>query len=201
MQNGLEIAVIGMAGKFPGADNVDAFWSNLKNGVESITFFSDEELLRNGVSKADISNPSYIKAGSYVQGKEYFDNDFFGYRPDEARLMDPQMRIMHEVVWHAFEDAGYDISKYAGRVGLFTGATSNVNWEAYSIIVNEAQQLVDDFSASSLRNIDYNNSRISYLLNLKGPSLALNTACSTSLVAIHQACNSLLLGECSMAVA
>jgi iturin family lipopeptide synthetase A len=201
MQNGLEIAVIGMACKFPGADNVDAFWFNLKNGVESISFFTDEELLRNGVIKDVLSNPQYVKAGSFIQGKKYFDNDFFGYRPDEARLMDPQMRILHELVWHAFEDAGYDISKYKGRVGLFTGATSNVNWEAYSMIVNQSQQLVDDFSAVFLRNIDYSNSRISYLLDLKGPSLALSSACSTSLVAIHQACNSLLLGECSMSVA
>jgi acyl transferase domain-containing protein len=125
---GFEIAVIGMSGKFPGAGDIRAFWNNIRNGVESVSFFTDEELLAEGEDSEKIKDPLYVRANAYLQDKEFFDSAFFNYLPDEAALMDPQMRLLHECVWKAIEDAGYDISTYKNRVGLFTGATPNLNW-------------------------------------------------------------------------
>jgi len=197
---GFEIAVIGMAGRFPGAGDIKSFWDNLKNGVESIRFFSREELLEEGVEEAAINDPTYVRAHAYLENKEYFDSAFFNYRSDEAKMLDPQTRLLHECVWQAMEDAGYDLNTYKNRIGLFTGTTPNLNWLNYTTLVNR-NGLIDEFSASLLRDAGMSNTRISYLLNLRGPSLSVYTACSTSLVAIHQACNSLLLGECTIAMA
>ncbi|HEY9261254.1 non-ribosomal peptide synthetase/type I polyketide synthase, partial [Chitinophaga sp.] len=198
--SGLEIAIVGMAGRFPGARNVGEFWDNLKNGVESVQHFTDEELKEAGVPDHLISDPLYVKANSYLEGKASFDAAFFNYTPDEARLMDPQMRIFHECVWEAMEDAGLNLEKQQTRIGLFAGGANNFNWEAYAELMNREGQ-VDNFSASQLSNVRFMPTKISYLLNLKGPSLFIDTACSTSLVAIHQACKSLLLEECHVAIA
>jgi hypothetical protein len=118
---GLEIAVIGMAGRFPGAKNIDEFWDNLKNGVESITFFSNEELLEAGVEPELLENPNYIKAKGVIEDFDCFDSSFFRYTPGEAMVMDPQMRIFHECTWEALEDAGYVPETYEGRIGLYAG--------------------------------------------------------------------------------
>jgi iturin family lipopeptide synthetase A len=197
---GLEIAVIGMSGRFPGAGNINSFWNNLKNGVESVSFFSDEELLGEGEDVQKINDPSYVKANAFLEGKENFDSEFFNYRPDEARLMDPQMRIFHEAVWEALEDAGCDLNDAKMKAGLFAGSSSNINWEVYARLINR-EGLVDDFSALQLSNTRFLSTRISYYLNLRGPSVYLDTACSTSLVAVSQACKSLLLGDCNVAIA
>ncbi|MBW8687215.1 SDR family NAD(P)-dependent oxidoreductase [Chitinophaga rhizophila] len=199
--NGVEIAVIGMAGQFPGAENIDQFWKNLTAGAESVSFFSKEELLAAGESKAVIEDPSYVNANAYLEGKEGFDAAFFGYRPDEAALMDPQIRLFHQYCWTAMEDAGYDVTNYADKIGLFAGGSPDNNWENYTILTNQQQKRVDEYSASQLRNITFLCSRVSYQLNLQGPSIFVNTACSTSLVAIQRACMSLLLRECKMALA
>ena len=135
-----------------------------------------------------------------MEGKEYFDSGFFNYRPDEAKLMDPQMRIFHECVWEALEDAGCDPTDLKNKIGLFAGAAGNSNWEVYAQLMNR-KGLVDPYSASQLANSRFLNSRISYLFNFRGPSVHIDTACSTSLVAIHQACKSLLLGDCNIAIA
>ncbi|MEM9921731.1 MAG: beta-ketoacyl synthase N-terminal-like domain-containing protein, partial [Bacteroidota bacterium] len=119
---GFEIAVIGMCGRFPGAGDVQTFWKNLAEGKESITFLSDEELLSEGESQRNLDNPRYVRANSFIEDKGYFDSNFFGYLPIEARLMDPQMRILHECVWKVIEDAGYDLERVKERIGLFTGA-------------------------------------------------------------------------------
>ncbi|HLZ86314.1 MAG TPA: type I polyketide synthase [Puia sp.] len=198
--SGLEIAIIGMAGKFPGAADVHAFWDNLANGVESISFFTDEELAKEGVDRSLIDNPRYVKANGLLENKDCFDSSFFNYRPDEARLMEPQMRIFHECVWAALEDAGYNPDDEKNKVGLFAGSTTNINWEVYAHLMNR-KGYVDNFSVSLLANPRFIPTRISYNLNLKGPSVYLDTACSTSLVAVHQATKSLLLGECNIAVA
>ena len=197
---GLEIAVIGMSGRFPGAGSIEDFWSNLKNGVESIHFFSDEELINAGENKDRLNHPMYIKAASFLQDKECFDAEFFGFIPSEVKLLDPQVRIFHEECWKAIEDAGYSMLDSQNKIGLFAGASSNLNWEMYAGISNMKGE-VDEFSASQLRNARYLATRIAYALNLSGPSVFIDTACSTSLVAIHHACKSLLVGDCNIAMA
>jgi iturin family lipopeptide synthetase A len=196
---GLEIAVIGMAGRFPGANNINDFWNNLKNGVESISFFADEELLDAGAEQTLIDNPNFVKAKGIINGKENFDLNFFGYIPDEVTMMDPQIRVFHECVWEALEDAGYNPYTYKGLIGLYAGAGENFDWEALSMISRPAS--IDHFSAIQLRDRDFLTTRISYKLSLNGPAVCIKTACSTSLVAIHMACRGLLLGDCTIALA
>src|SRR6478735_10876010 len=147
--SGLEIAIIGMAGKFPGAADLRAFWDNLTNGVESISVFSDEELIREGVDKSLVDNPRYVKAHGLLEDKDCFDSLFFNYRPDEAKLMEPQMRIFHECVWAALEDAGCNPDNEKNKIGLFTGSASNINWEIYAQLMNRNGD-VDRFSVSLL---------------------------------------------------
>ncbi|MEM9921072.1 MAG: SDR family NAD(P)-dependent oxidoreductase [Bacteroidota bacterium] len=197
---GMEIAIIGMAGRFPGANTVEAFWDNLKAGVESIQSLSDEELLAEGESKSLLALPNYVKVNSFIDDKAYFDSEFFGYRPAEAQLMNPQIRLFHELCWNALEDGGYGVRKADDKIGLFAGGVSNTNWENYAAMAN-MENLVDDYTAAQLRNITFLSSRVSYALNLQGPVVYLNTACSTSLVTIQRACMSLLLRECNMALA
>lgn len=194
-QTGLEVAVIGMAGRFPGAKNIQEFWDNLINGVETITFFSDSDLEEADVPKEMINNPNYIKAKGVLDDAEYFDANFFGYNPKDAQTLDPQARVFFECVWHALENAGYDPFSYPGLIGLYAGASANYFWEALSIGSDPTDLSGYFLQAQSM------NTRISYSLNLKGPSVFLNTACSTSLTAIHFACRALLTGECNMALA
>jgi amino acid adenylation domain-containing protein len=199
-RTGLEIAVIGMAGRFPGARNIHQFWRNLEEGKESITYFTTEELKENGIPGEELENPDYIKARGTIEEIEYFDAAFFGYTPVEAEVMDPQVRLAHESVWEALEDAGYNPDTYNGRIGLYAGASPNLPWEAAAYFMGHVGEEVN-FSKEQLFNKDYLCLRISYHLNLKGPAVALNTTCSTSLVAVDIACKSLLTGQCGMAVA
>ncbi len=197
----LEIAVIGMAGRFPDAKNIAEFWDNLRNGKESVTFFSDEDLEnRGGVDPLTTKDPNYVKAGGVVQDVEYFDASFFSYIPPEAEIMDPQMRFFHECTWEALEDAGYDPDSHDGLIGLYAGAALNLQWEGLSLLSGRIGQL-GNFASMSLMNKEYLTTKISYKLNLRGPSSFVHTACSTSLVAIHWACRAILNGECHMAVA
>ena len=199
-QETLEIAVIGMAGIFPGAAHIHQFWENLKNGVESITFFTDDELKRDGVDEQLLENPDYIKARGILAGVEYFDSSFFGFAPVEAQIMDPQMRIFLQCVWHALEDAGYEPFSYDRRIGLYAGASPNLIWEALTSFTSLNQGL-SGFMVAQLADKDFMCTHISYKLNLKGPAVSIQTACSTSLVAIHWAVQGLLNGECEMALA
>jgi acyl transferase domain-containing protein/acyl carrier protein len=197
-RTGLEIAVIGMSLRFPGAKNIREFWENLENGKNSVTFFTDQELKEKGIDHEILQNQYYVKAKGVCEGRECFDSDFFDYLPKEAALMDPQVRIFHEVTWEALEHAGYDPFEYEGYIGLYAGLTPNLEFMASIMSGNT--------SSSSLFEIRYLNSNffctlISYKLNLSGPSVAVQTACSTSLVAIHQASRGLLTGECRMALA
>lgn len=198
-QTGLEIAVIGMSGRFPGAKNINEFWNNLKNGTESITFFSDDELIESGINKELIEDPSYIKAKGIFDNIEYFDSNFFGYTPREAQILDPQIRIFYECVWEALEDSGYDPYTYQGLIGLYAGASMNLYWKYLEFMGNLSDP--STFYSNALYQSEYIATRISYNLNLKGPSISISTACSTSLVAIHLACRSLLTGECNIALA
>jgi len=196
---GLEIAVIGMAGRFPGANNIIEFWENLKNGVETITFFSPGEV-QAGANPENLNQSNYVKAKATLQRIEYFDADFFGYSPKEAEIMDPQMRVFYECVWHALEDAGYDPGTYKKLIGLYAGARSSFYWEANTLVSGRNRDY-GDFAASILNDKDYLSARISYRLNLRGPCYTIQTACSTSLAAIHLACQGLLGAECDMALA
>ncbi|EPR11937.1 hybrid non-ribosomal peptide synthetase/type I polyketide synthase [Ruminiclostridium papyrosolvens] len=198
-KNGLEVAVIGLAGRFPGANNINEFWSNLKNGIESISFFSDSELIENGVDINCLNDPEYVKAKGMVSNAEYFDPYFFGYTPSEAEVMDPQIRVFFECVWEALENAGYDPFSYKKPIGLYAGASDNVHWRQRASLFGNSD--VDMLTKTILSNRDCLSTLIAYKLNFKGPSITLQTACSTSLVAIHMACQSLLNGECSIALA
>ncbi len=198
--NGQEIAVIGLSGKFPGANNIKEFWNNLIVGKESITFFSPEEMEESGVDPDSFNNANYVNAKGYLENSEQFDDAFFNYSLREVELMDPQVRVFHECVWHALEDAGYSAATYSGLIGLYGGASGNLYWEAVSSI-SDNSQLLGQFSANQLMNKDFMCSQIAHRLNLKGPVVSINTACSTSLVTVHMASQSLLNGECDIALA
>ena len=198
--NGSEVAILGMAGRFPGAPTVEQFWENLRNGVESIRFFTDEELLAAGVSPAQLADPGYVKARPVLDDIEGFDAGLFGIPPHEARLIDPQQRIFLECAWEALERAGYNQESYSELVGVYAGAE-------LSMYLQNLFSQPDLFETASLLQVeigndkDYVATRASYKLNLRGPSLTVQTACSTSLVAVHLACQSLLSGECDLALA
>ncbi|MEW6742821.1 MAG: SDR family NAD(P)-dependent oxidoreductase [Planctomycetota bacterium] len=194
-REGLEsIAVIGMAGRFPGARNLREFWANLRDGVESISHFTPEELLENGVDPALVKNPSYIRAKGVVEGADLFDAAFFGYTPAEAQFMDPQHRLFLECGWEALESAGYDSERYRGSIGVYAGASLN------TYLLHNAYHQLHSGKLFAFDK-DFLTTRLSYKLDLKGPSVVVQTACSTSLVAICQACQSLLNYQCDMALA
>ena len=195
------IAVIGMTGRFPGAKNLDEFWRNLCEGKESIAFFSDAEVQASGVDPALLADPNYVKAGSVLEDVEAFDADFFGYNPRETEIIDPQHRLFLECAWEVLEHAGYDSERYQGRIGVYAGVGLN------SYLLNNLQsnrdlmQSVGGYQTFIGNDKDFVPTRVSYKLNLTGPSVNVQTACSSSLVAIHLACQSLLTGECDMALA
>ncbi|MEO0769512.1 MAG: beta-ketoacyl synthase N-terminal-like domain-containing protein, partial [Cyanobacteria bacterium J06649_4] len=212
IENTTDIAVIGMAGRFPGAPNLDAFWQNLTNSVESITFFTDEEMLASGISPDLIQDPNYVNASPTLADIDCFDADFFGYSPKEAKLMDPQQRLLLECAWESLENAGYNPFVYEGSIGLYAGATMNtylLNHVYPNRHTLDGRDRLDVFTLSSFGGFqtsiandkDYLTTRVSYKLNLRGPSVNVQTACSTSLVSIHLATQSLLQGECDMALA
>ncbi len=195
-----DLAVIGMSGRFPGAGSVSAFWENLCAGRETISFFTDEELLAAGADPEVLCDPSYVKARPILEDIELFDAELFGYSPREAEIMDPQHRLFLECAWEAFEDAGYDTQRYPGRVGVYAGASiSSYMQGLYSD--PELLKSVDTFQILVGNEKDSLTTRVSYKLNLRGPSVAVQTFCSTSLVAVHMACQGLWTGEADMALA
>jgi amino acid adenylation domain-containing protein len=195
-----DMAVIGMGGRFPGARTIAEFWDNLQQGHSSVTFFSDEELQEVGEDPELTQDPNYVKAKAVLEDIQCFDSQFFGYTPGEAEFMDPQMRILHETVWAALEDAGYDPGVFSGRIGLYAGAGTSLSWEVLSHFSSRADS-VDALTLNNLTSKDYICTRISYKLDLKGPAVEVNTACSTSLVAIHMALRGLRDRECEIALA
>lgn len=195
-----EIAIIGIAGRFPGAKDVSEFWQNLQNSTESISFFTDRELEESGVDSALLNNPNYVKANGALEQVDLFDASFFGYSPKEAEIMDPQHRIFLECASEALENAAYRADTYQGLVGVYAGA--NINTYLFNIYSQEnLLASVTNFQIMIANDKDYLPTRTSYKLNLKGPSINVNTACSTSLVAVHMACQSLLSGECDIVLA
>ena len=193
-----ETAIIGLAGRFPGAGDVQAFWDNLREGTESITFFSDDELAGHVPADA-LTDPRYVKARGTLDGAEDFDASFFGFTPLEAQVMDPQHRLFLECAYEALENAGYDARRYPGRIGLYAGVGINT----YLLHAGEARlaKLAGSYQAFISNDKDFVPTRVSYKLNLRGPSINVQTACSSSLVAVHLACQSLAAGESDIAMA
>jgi amino acid adenylation domain-containing protein len=195
-----DIAIVGMAGRFPGAKNVREFWENLKNGVESITRFTDEELEAG-------QGPNAIKARPILDDVEQFDASYFGILPKEAEVMDPQHRVFLECSVEALEDAGCDPARFGGAVGVFAGCSPNTYF-LHNLCAG--REFVEDYTGGyQVANYqtmlgtspDFLSTRVSYKLNLTGPSITVGTACSTSLVAVTQACESLIGGHCDAALA
>ena len=195
------IAIIGMAGRFPGAPSVRSLWQNLCAGVESIRSFSDDELRSAGVDPALRSRPGYVNSGAALDDAEGFDAAFFGYHPAEARLMDPQHRVFLECAWEVLEDAGYDPHTHPGSIGLFGGVARNT--ALFDVLLHHPDrlELFRSYAGMLASDKDYCTSRVAYKLDLRGPCMDVQTACSTSGVAIHLACQSLLNGDCDLAVA
>jgi len=195
------IAIIGMAGRFPGAKNINQFWQNLRDGVESISVFTDEELLTSGIDPETLSDPNYVKAGAVLEDIELFDASFFGFNPREAEMTDPQHRLFLECAWEALESAGYNSETYADRIGTYAG----VGWNSYlfnNLYSNsDLIQSLGGYQTLIGNDKDFLATRVSYKLNLKGPSMSVQTGCSTSLVATSLACQSLLTYQCDMALA
>ncbi|MGB9178314.1 MAG: type I polyketide synthase, partial [Pyrinomonadaceae bacterium] len=195
-----DIAIIGMALRLPGARNVEQFWRNLCDGVESITFFTDEELKASGVDDALLANPRYVKANGVLDDIASFDAAFFGFNPREAEMMDPQHRLFLECTWEALEHAGYNSETYQGRIGIHAGV--GFNTYLFNLVSNpELIESAGYFQTMLGNGNSFLATLASYKLNLKGPSFTVQTACSTSLVAVHLACQSLLNGESDMALA
>ena len=194
------IAIIGMAGHFPGAKNLEQFWQNLVNGVESITFFDKQDSAELKIDPGVLDHPNYVRAEPLLEDIDLFDASFFNFNPKQAEITCPEVRLILECAWEALENAGYAGDEAPGAVGVFTG--SNVS--NYLPAVNRSKLIplsLSGFDTYLGNDLNYLSTQISYHLNLKGPSMMVQTACSTSLVAIHMANQSLLNGECDMALA
>jgi phthiocerol/phenolphthiocerol synthesis type-I polyketide synthase E len=200
-----DIAIIGLSCRFPGANGAEPFWQNLRNGVESISFLTDEELRASGIPASVSSAPDYVRAHGVIEGIEEFDAAFFGYPPREAEIMDPQQRLFLECSWEALERAGYDpfrSPQTAGVVGVYGGVTLSSYLLALNPLRDKLQAIGVDTAMLSIGNDkDTLAPRVAYKLNLRGPALTVQTACSTSLVAVHLACQGLLAEETDMALA
>lgn len=197
------VAVIGMHGAFPGAKAPADFWRLLAEGREALTLFSDAELLAAGVPASQLQDPRYVKAGMVLEDIDLFDAAFFGVNPREAELMDPQLRLLLECAWTAFENAGYDPGRFTGKVGVFTGAASS-RYYFNNLLLNKDIVRIAGGALSTLtqwNDRDSVSTLISYKLDLRGPSVTVQSACSTALVAAHLACQSLLNGETDLALA
>jgi len=197
----LGIAIIGLSCRFPGAATSEEYWKNLCDGVESITFFADQELVAAGIDPSVLANPHYVKAAPILRDVEMFDASFFGYSPKDAALMDPQQRLFLEVCWEAFENAGYDPARYPGKVGVLSTGGGVVT----SYLLAKLHHAELPGQTASLPHInndkDFLSTRVSFKLNLTGPSFTIQSACSSSLVAVHQACQNLRFNECDMMLA
>ncbi|HEX5759075.1 MAG TPA: thioester reductase domain-containing protein [Thermoanaerobaculia bacterium] len=196
-----QVAVVGMAGRFPGAPDLDAFWRNLRDGVDAVRDLTDGELLASGVDPALLARPDYVKAAAPIDGVELFDASFFGFSPREAELLDPQVRVFMECAWEALESAGYAAESYDGWVGLFAGVSLPAYLMSNLFPNRELAAQLGNFQLMLANDRDYFATRVSYKLGLEGPSVNVQSACSTSLVAVHLACQSLLTYQCGLALA
>ena len=199
--DGTEIAIVGMAGRFPGAADITEFWQNIRNGVDSIRPLSAAEAREAGATEQQLADPNFIKVNSALDELDGFDADFFGYNPRDAEIMDPQQRVFLENAWTALEHAGYDPAQYDGLIGVYAGATTS-SYLVYNLATNpQLLKHIDQGQIDIGNGADFLSTRVSYKFNLRGPSFTVQTACSTSLVAVHLACQALIADECDMALA
>ena len=195
------VAIIGMTGRFPGAGNIDEFWENLRNGVESVRFFSREELIAMGIDEYLLDNPQFVAADAILDGMDLFDASFFDYSAREAEIMDPQHRLFLESAWEVLESAGYNSEFFPGRIAVYAGSAlsgymiRNLNSDP------DLVQKVGTFKIMIANSQDFLATRVSYKLNLTGPSVNVNTLCSSSMVAIHLGCQNLLDYNCVLVLA
>ena len=196
-----------MSGRFPGANSVSAFWTNLRRGEESIATLSAEALGAAGIGDDVLANPAYVRRAPILDGVDEFDADFFNFSPQAARMTDPQHRLFLQCAWHALEDAGCDPGRFDGSIGVY-GTSSASGYLGYNLFSHRNLDTImgqgsniDLISLSFQNDKDFLATRVSHQFNLRGPSIAVQTACSSSLVAVHLACQSLLNGECDMALA
>ncbi len=198
---GLEIAIVGMAGRFPGAPDVATFWRHLLAGKEGITFFTPDDLAAAGTPEELIADPDFVAANGYLEGAELFDADFFGLSPRDAELLDPQQRLFLECAWHALEAAGHDPRRAEGPIGVYAGTSVS------TYLSNNLMSHPEILASAGVEPLliandkDFLASRVCYKLGLEGPGVSVQTACSSSLVAVHMACQGLLAGECDLALA
>ena len=198
---GFEIAVIGLTGRFPGAAQVNQFWHNLCDGVEAISFFTDEELATTGLAADEARHPAYVKACGALKDVDLFDASFFGFYPREAEILDPQQRLFLECAWTALEHAGYDPARYPGLIGVYAGVGFNSYLYTNLLASRAVRESVQPYQLTINSDKDFLPTRVCYKLNLRGPGINVQTACSTSLVAIHLAAQSLISYQCDMALA
>jgi acyl transferase domain-containing protein len=195
------IAIIGMTGRFPGAKDMEEFWENLKNGVESVRFFNREQLIAAGIDDYLLDNPKFVAADAILDDMDLFDASFFDYSAREAEIMDPQHRLFLESAWEVLESAGYNSDLYRGRVAVYAGSALS----GYMIRnINTNPDLVENtgtFKIMIANSQDFLATRVSYKLNLMGPSVNVITLCSSSMVAVHLACQNLLNYNCDLAIA
>lgn len=194
------IAVVGMSARFPGAGNYREFWENLVAARETVSFFSREELAEAGCDVASLSQ-RHVPARALLEDVDLFDAPFFACSTRSAEMMDPQHRLMLETAYEALEDAGYAPKRMPAPVGVFVGSGPNTYFTKNLMTRPELLEEFGEFPALLSTGNDYLSTRLSYLLNLRGPSLTVQTACSTSLVAVAQACQSLLFYQCDFALA
>ena len=194
------IAIVSMAGRFPGARDIESFWANLREGKESIAFFSTEEMRESGVPEAILSDPNYVGALGYLEDADKFDPAFFGYSAREAGIIDPQQRLLLECAAEALDRAGYDPDRYHDLIGVYAGSSMNTYLSSMQAQHNPLGS-TGWLSTALASGRDFLTTRVSYKLNLRGPSVNVQTACSTSLVAVHQACRALRDYECDIALA
>ncbi len=196
-----DVAIVGMAGRFPGADDIESFWDNLIQGRESIQFFSQQELADAGISAKLYCQKSYVPAHGALGDIESFDAEFFGFTDSWAKLIDPQHRVLMQVIWHTLEHAGYAKPSDDKSIGVFVGCGQNDYLLQKILPFLAANPDASEYSAILGNERDFIATRMSYTMDLTGPSLTIQTACSTSLVAVHTACRSVLDGDCDMAIA
>jgi amino acid adenylation domain-containing protein len=194
-----DIAVIGMSGRFPGADNVKEYWDNLIQGKETLSHFIDEELKESGIPEQLYQKKNYVRVKGILNHYQYFDNNLFHYSANELNVMDPQIRILLEIVWEALEDAGYDPKNITDITGAFLGTSPNYYW--LQKLEKSVTNKLDEFSIMIMNEKDFVASIIAYNFNFTGPVMTVQTACSTSMTGINEACKALRNNECKMAVA
>ncbi|MBF6169458.1 SDR family NAD(P)-dependent oxidoreductase [Streptomyces gardneri] len=196
-----DIAIIGTAGRFPGAPDIDAFWRALRAGRELITHFEREDLIQAGVRAEDLDRPGYVGARGVLDDADLFDAGFFGFSPREAEVLDPQHRLFLECAWESLEDAGHDPARHDGPIGVFAGVGMNTYLLKNILPDGELMAAMGDFQIMTLNDKDTLPTRVSYKLGLRGPSVAVQTSCSSGLVAVQFACDSLNNFGCDMALA